>query len=206
MEHIQHADANAPWNAVPIKVSDLHRYLNRQVLPSDFKLPELPSAGPVKETYQQVLQTIQLSERLPRLALLVAILFSKLCPNVFTQTSGVDADSSALASTNESAREFLNNLPWSSRLGSGKKGTRQRSIYIAMVTVYIVAMYDPQSPIRVQHEQSGSFGSSWTEKHSMFLKAHENARRNSLCSQMPRVLPLSQWFVWESFAERVASS
>jgi len=120
----------------------------------------------VYKTYTFVTENINLSTSLHHLALLLAIIFSKLCPNVFTEATSANLLSPLLASTEESAQQYLNTLPWSNRLAAGKKGNTRRDLYICMVTTYIISLYEPKSPIRLHHDSSGQFGRWWTEKHS----------------------------------------
>jgi hypothetical protein len=160
-------DVLASWEACPLKISSLQKYLNRHVLPSDFKNPAFaPSdeAAYVKETYEYVRQRINLQLPLHQLALCIAIVFSKLCPRVFTEApTSVPLE---LVNSEEDAQLFLTTLPWVSRAAAGKRGNSQRDLYICMVTVYIIALYDSASPLRVYHTKHQSLGRFWTDKHS----------------------------------------
>lgn len=173
MDQLQNSDQNAPWSAIPLRVSDLHKYLSRRVLPDDYKPPTIHASPDgsthVKDTYEYIARNIDLVKPLHRLSLLLAIIFSKVCPNVFTEASTADLTSRDLHHSDVSAQEYLNTLPWLNRLDAGKRGNTQRDSYLSMVTTYILAIYDPNSPIRVYHNQKGQFGRWWTEKHSQSI-------------------------------------
>jgi hypothetical protein len=52
---------------------------------------------------------------------------------------------------------------------SSKKGMSERTIFISMITTFIIAIYEPQSPLRehMREAAKGGLGDAWTEKYSM---------------------------------------
>jgi hypothetical protein len=171
-ETAQNADANSPWEASSKTISKLYKVLNRRILPRDFRAPDFSTSEDsqyVRETYKYVRDNINLDHPLHHLALIIGIIFSHLCPDVFTEAPPLSAGGSAeLHRSNEVAAKYLSTLPWSNRTDAAKKGNTQRDIYVCMVTTYIVALYDPKSPLRQYHSLHGKLGNPWTGKHSEF--------------------------------------
>lgn len=172
LEQRKDADPNAPWAILPVKMRNLHKFLNRRILPSDFTHPDIRSESPetryVRQTYDYAAKQFDLSNPLHHLALLLGVIYSKLCPNVFTEPPRDDNSSNALMKDEQSAREYLNSIPWSNRMAAGKKGNIRRDLYISMIAFYIVAIYDRNSPLVQHFEKKRQFGRAWTEKHSEF--------------------------------------
>ncbi|KAH8978533.1 hypothetical protein EDB86DRAFT_2836679 [Lactarius hatsudake] len=56
-------------------------------------------------------------------------------------------------------------LPWESR--QGKKGVSDRPIYISMVTTFIIAIYERDSPLGRRLFETKSLGSPWAAKHTV---------------------------------------
>ncbi len=170
LEQSKDEDPNAPWTILPVKMRHLRKFLNRRVLPTDFTHPDIRSEGPetryVRETYDYAAERLDLSNPLHHLAFLLGVIYSKLCPNVFTELPRDDFSSDALKKDEKSAREYLNSIPWTNRIAAGKKGTSRRDLYISMITFYIIAIYDRHSPLIRHHEKHQQFGRAWTEKHS----------------------------------------
>jgi hypothetical protein len=56
------------------------------------------------------------------------------------------------------------NIDWVSR---NKKGMKKKSIFICMFTTFIIALYEPKSPLRIhiQNTPRMGLGDVWTEKH-----------------------------------------
>jgi hypothetical protein len=108
MNEMCHADIHSAWSAADIKIQNLHKYLNRRVLPTDFQLPssftEQQDAAHVKETYVSLKESIDLNKPLHHLALLLAIIFSRLCPNVFVDLP--ENVSLAISNSNDSAHAY----------------------------------------------------------------------------------------------------
>lgn len=170
IEELQASDINAPWTATVTTIQELHKFLNRRALPTDFVMPEFSGVGSaqyVKDTYIEVSETIDLDLPLHHLALLLAIIFSCLCPNVYTSPpKPIDVSISQDFST---SHHYLSTLPWVNRLAAGKKGNTRRNLYISMVTIYILALYNPESRLRKYHRENGQLGRAWTDKHSKLL-------------------------------------
>jgi hypothetical protein len=125
LECTQNADGHALWTAESIKLHSLHKVLNWYILPDDFNFPEFEGerdAKFVKETYVYVIENINLNLPLHHLALILGIIFSKLCPNVFTEATALIFSSPQLTSSPDSAHQFLNKIPWSSHQAAEKKG------------------------------------------------------------------------------------
>ena len=158
------SDADGPWTSGDITIQNIHTILHRHILPEDFVIPDMSlsqDATYIMDTYRYVRDNFALPNPLHQLALIIGIMFSKLAPNVFTKKpKGVDYE---VLATPESTRTYLQTLGWETR---NKKGLTQQNIFVSMVTTYIIAIYDEDSPLRKYHAEHGTFGDHWSAKHS----------------------------------------
>jgi hypothetical protein len=134
-------------------------------LPTDFTPPSLSPKDPyVDQTYQWVITHYDGTKHLHHLALLVAIIAaSSILPFLF-----LPKDSRPLfanADSPQRVREIYAQLDWEERK---KKGQKDKAIFIGMFTGFIIALYEPQSPLRKHMALSDNFalGEPWTAKHS----------------------------------------
>jgi hypothetical protein len=170
-------DADSPWTTGDLKIQDIHTILNRRVNPDDLKQPSFPTNAPityVEKTYTHVRLHLSPEKPLHQLALIIAIVFSKLAPTLFTKKPSIP-NSNALLNYS-STKEYLDTLPWQARSG---KGITQRSLLVTMVTTYIIALYDDFSPLREYFDIHKQLGSPWTEKHSaqqFFLSSYYKSK------------------------------
>jgi hypothetical protein len=181
MREMQNNDPNSSWTATGIKIQDLANYLNRRTLPADFTFPMFNSDSGteyVVDTYQYIKSRINLGKPLHHLALLIAIIFSKLCPNVFTDKP--NPVPSVISQSEEAARQYLSTLKWTNRVAA-KRGNTRRDLYICMVMVFILALYDQKSPLRQYYASHKVFGKAWNDKHSECLPFGSAANQAFLC-------------------------
>ena len=156
-------DADGPWCANDLKLQDMHTMLNRRMLPTDFQLPALSKQEDseyVKATYKKVFDDLDLEKPLHRLALMIGIVFSKLAPNIYTNSPS--SGPSALIDQEATAQNYLQTLPWSSK---SRGGSTEKGPLMSMMTVYILALYDEHSPLREYHKKEKKLGQKWTQKH-----------------------------------------
>lgn len=129
----------------------------------------LYACGPVSDnsysaqTYRWVMANFNLSKKLHCLALICAILFAHMAPNVFTpahyikNTPGIKQ----LRPTDDTT-EHVRNTPWVSKTGTAMG----IAYYILPFTVYAIALYERESPLRkYMAANQGSLGSAWTTAH-----------------------------------------
>jgi hypothetical protein len=160
-------DCNAEWFLRSLSLETLHSILHKTNLPSDFGNPFRAQAAYVNDTYKWVKEAYDGTKRIHHLALLVSIIASQLLPYLF-MPKGIDKSAFERANTKEKVRELYGNIAW---VGKEKKGQKQKSIFVAMFTTFIIALYEPTSPLRrhMQSSQRHGLGDGWTKKHSKLL-------------------------------------
>jgi hypothetical protein len=160
-------DFNAEWFFQSLSLETLHSVLHKTNLPSDFGNPSRAQAAYVNDTYKWVKEAYDGTKRIHHLALLVSIIASQLLPYLF-MPKGIDKSAFERANTKEKVRELYGNIAW---VGKEKKGQKQKSIFVAMFTTFIIALYEPTSPLRrhMQSSQRHGLGDGWTKKHSKLL-------------------------------------
>jgi hypothetical protein len=128
-------------------------------LPTDFEVPDKTKKEYVDDTYAFVLENYKGSNKIHHLALLVAIIATdSLLPRLFLPVNS--RPSFLHANTKEKVRDIYEELPWCQR---NKKGMSDRKTFIGMITSFIIALYEPKSPLR-QHMLTGGLGNDWTYK------------------------------------------
>ncbi|KAG2146603.1 uncharacterized protein EDB93DRAFT_1250884 [Suillus bovinus] len=154
---VQLRDSRADWSANEVRLNDFASVLHKVVLPIEWNTDHasLPcSSQYIADTYNYVRTIFNPSIPLHRLALIVSIAFSGLVPCVYApplQKARIPTGSYDLAL-------YTRNLEWVSR---PKKGGNNAEPFITMVTTFIIALYDPQSPT-----SSISDVKEWVRKHS----------------------------------------
>jgi len=163
------ADPFAHWAAANITIQDMSRMLKCRVLPDDWTIPKFsinhPADAYVQKTYEFVMNIMDLEEPLHHLALIMGIIFSKLAPDVYLQKPESLDNQNTIVSEREVER-YLDRCKWTGR--HGKRGATNGDLYVAMVTTYIIAIYDARSPLRQYFAQHNSFGSAWQSKHRKY--------------------------------------
>ena len=163
-------DCTARWQVADIDLKSLKKYLNRTTLPSDFTLPTKAKVAYVDDTYTWAKDSYRGENKLHHLALLVSIITAtSLLPRIFPPVNS--RPEFADARTKAQVREVYDKLPWCER---DKGGMREKGIFVCMITSFIMALYDKQSPLR-EHMRTGGLkgglGNPWTYKNS----EHKNA-------------------------------
>jgi hypothetical protein len=158
-------DCNADWSANALNLKTLKKYLHRTSLPIDFTTPAGSEAPYVKDTYTWVRDNYDGTKPIHHYALLVSIIVaSSILPNLFI--SPEDKLRFNERHTVEDVRAMYDHMDWVSK--PRQRGMAQKSIFIAMFTTFIIALYEPQSPLRRHMDDSPKkgLGQDWTEKHS----------------------------------------
>ncbi|KAH8980171.1 hypothetical protein EDB86DRAFT_3088142 [Lactarius hatsudake] len=157
-------DAAAEWSLEGITIPLIHTILNKSSLPIDFVTP-LPASAPyINDTYHWVRHNYDPRKTIHRLALVVAIIVSHFLPCVFPPHP-IPSDPFMSASDPFAVYQAYCSLPWESR--QGKKGVSDRPIYISMVTTFIIAIYERDSPLGRRLFETKSLGSPWAAKHTV---------------------------------------
>jgi hypothetical protein len=157
------SDTGAEWFMNQISLQTLHTVLHKTRLPSDFVTPTLSHVEYVDATYAWVRVAYDGTKPLHHLALIVGAIAASLLPNLFMPN---DVYKHLFVNANsQQVHSIYNNMGWVSR---PKKGMTNKSIFVAMFTTFIIALYEPGSPLR-QHMAASSkkgLGDPWTKKHS----------------------------------------
>ncbi|KAH9039166.1 hypothetical protein EDB85DRAFT_2141432 [Lactarius pseudohatsudake] len=157
-------DAATEWSVNEITIPLIHTILNKSSLPLDFT-PLLPAnEAYVDDTYTWVRHNYDPRNPIHHLALVVAIIISHFLPNVFPPKPIPSTPFEHAFKTYDVYKAYCT-LPWEAR--PGKKGVSDRPIYIAMVTTFIIAIHEPDSPLGRKLVDTKSLGSFWTNKQSL---------------------------------------
>ena len=157
------SDCTAPWKAASLDLWSMKDILNRTTLPLDFPAPARSAEPYVNDTYAWVMQHYDGTKHHHHLALLVGIIVAtSLIPTIFAP-QGL-RESFASANTPKQVRAVYSTIQWVSR---GKKGMTYQPLFISMVTTFIIALYENDSPL-MQHVLASShrgLGTPWTDKY-----------------------------------------
>jgi hypothetical protein len=164
-------DSNAQWLEAQLSLASLRSILHKSHLPGDFRTPTLSGMKYVDDTYSWVRDAYDATRPLHHLALLIAIIASRLVPRLFLPK---DINKETFRSAGpQQVQQIYNTIPWEFR---PKNGMTDKSIFVAMFATFIIALYEPGSPLR-QHmlaSGKGGLGDAWTKKHSMCHLFHDS--------------------------------
>ncbi|KAG1765968.1 hypothetical protein EV702DRAFT_1283003 [Suillus placidus] len=167
-QRAQASDTRAAWAACSITLQSLPDFLSRTVPPDEFCMDSVTldkSDGKdsiVHKTYQWAFAEFDMSRPLHQLAILVGVYVSKLIPDLFYDMDNRPDHESyhTMFAFTKAVRE----MPWISN--SRRKGCKIAAQFVAMVPVYIMAVFDRSSPLHDHFERTKSFPTAWTKKHS----------------------------------------
>jgi len=165
-QNIMLTDCRAPWSANQV-VSNLHKILNRTSLPTEWNLKKasLPQVrNYVTETYEWVSQHYDGSRPLHQTAILAAIIFSKLLPNVCHEQSSYSSTSRV---TELQITRAVQDAKWTAH-PKRTKGFKDPIPFIIMMTVFIIGLYEPETALRQQINAHKCLGPAWTDKHGIY--------------------------------------
>jgi hypothetical protein len=159
-------DCNAQWTIVPLHLASIKLILNKATLPSDFATPSKSDAPYVNDTFHWVKQAYNQSKPLHHLALIVSLMITCLRPQLFLPSDKSIKTLFTHAHTPKQVHQIYNGLPWVVRKTKGMKDER---ILVAMFTTFIIAIYEPNSPLRqhIASAEKNGLGDPWTQKYSM---------------------------------------
>jgi hypothetical protein len=157
------SDCTAPWETSSLDLYSMKDYLNRTTLPSDFPPPSRSTEPYVNDTFTWVKQHYDGTKHHHHLALLVGIIVANsMIPNIFIP-KGLRESFSSADSPNQ-VRAVYSTIGWESR---AKKGVAFKPLFVSMVTTFIVALYEQESPLmrHVTASKKGGLGDPWTDKY-----------------------------------------
>jgi hypothetical protein len=165
-------DANAEWSIRPLHIKNISSIINKTNLPKDFTTPSPGNEAYVDQTFNWVKGYYDYRNPLHHLALLVSLMVACLRPKLFLPTDRSIRSLFSNAKSNDKVREVYNSLPWiNRRKDNSNRGLADETIIVSMFTTFIIALYEPQSPLRIYMKTSprGGLGEAWTTKYCMLL-------------------------------------
>jgi len=159
-------DCNSEWFIKNTSLTNLHTHLHNTFLPQDFPTPTLSKVKYVDDTYQWVRQTYDGTKPLYHFSLLVAMIASRLTPNLFLPKNHNQKPHFSSADTPDKVRALYNDMPWAFRK---ERGMKDKKIFVTMFTTYIITLYESKSPLHLHMKDSNKngLGDPWTSKHCM---------------------------------------
>ncbi|KAH9828613.1 uncharacterized protein C8Q71DRAFT_912237 [Rhodofomes roseus] len=185
-KRIVEEDPKGEWEAAALPLHALSKFIStRKVLPVEFTLenasvsmpaesdPSVSSKRLVYEVYKWVLDNYDPSKVLHQLALMIAIVVSRLAPELGYNGAALEKVlrlSPGGVPSSQGLTKAIQNADW--EIGTRSTGHTNRIPYIPMVTTYIIAFFDQHSPVR-QHLRAsgnntlGSLGRAFVAKHTV---------------------------------------
>lgn len=161
-------NCHGPWTVTDLKLENVRSIILKSTLPTDYEIPAGAKDQYVIDTYAWVKQNYDHNKTLHHLALLVAIVAASFLPYLFIPTDLKHLFTNA--HTNADVRKVYEQIDWIDK--PKQNGMVKRGIFVAMFTTYIIAIYEPESPLRtyMKSAKKGGLGEGWRNKHSkLFL-------------------------------------
>jgi hypothetical protein len=162
---VRSKDANAVWKIQPLHLKDIYSIINKVELPEDYVTPSHAEAAYVNLTFDWVKIAYEPKKPLHHLAFLVSMMVSCLRPYLFLPNDPSMRSRFAKADTKDKVREVYNSLPWVAK--KERKGLKDERILVSMFTTFIIALYEPTSPLRrhMASSKRNGLGDHWTKKY-----------------------------------------
>ena len=165
-------DPNGEWDSRSIKIYQLHSILHKRSLPSTWDITQVPIEHNnfIYDTYEWVRNHADLSKPNHQLALLVAILFTRIGNQLgFKKDDTLNFKSLTIHPLNTAIRS-LEWVPLSRR-----RYAANASLETTMLATYIIAFFKSISPLHIYLQQNNNrLGDRWTALHSEFVHASES--------------------------------
>jgi hypothetical protein len=159
-------DPHATWD-LPDRLSDMKALWKKEVLPTCWSLAiaSLPEDRPdtryVLDQYNYVSKNYDGTKWHHHLALIVAICFSRVVPNICVNKTATITSSDGPGATDE-----IRALEWVPAQSASKKGTSAPLPFIVMMSTALIGFWDSKSPLNTYlRSKSYNLGASWTDKH-----------------------------------------
>ena len=156
-----------PWD-LPEMIEQIKLFTHKEVLPRDWNLEAASLSGVnqeelyVPETYRWVKECYDGSQELHRMALLWSMMFSWILPRILVPAGGTRLKQTRSPTE---ATEAVLKIPWEEPPKS-RKGFKDRLPFVVMVTCIIIALFEPESPLRKRMAANkNELGPAWTKKH-----------------------------------------
>jgi len=162
-------DRNAPWST-DIPLNELRVILSKSCLPAQWSLQSasLSKVEPyIKETYEYVHDNYHGDIWWHKMALLFAILFSRIIPRIAAPDEEIQAIKKSKNSSN--LTQMVRSLSWVNN-PSERRGVLDKTPFITMMSTYVIALLDEQSPLRLyMANHKNALGRAWSTKHGKHI-------------------------------------
>jgi hypothetical protein len=155
-------DMYAPWE-IPDELQGMGQLWQKKVRPGQWSLDQasLPRTGYVLETYRYVDAKYSGDIWWHHMALVWAILFSRITPYLFRDRTVIVAGVDSTEITKQ-----IRNMEWVDTKSDKQKGCTMPMPYITMLSTTIIALLDRSSPLWSEYKNFG-FGTTWSDKHGI---------------------------------------
>lgn len=162
-QNIVASDGRGEWSAIEVSLKSFHTILHKLVPPREITEATFDGAGMetyITEAYTFAVDMFNPSKPIHLLALVAGIVCAGLLPNVFADKEELKSKphSSSAHST------FIRNLDWVSR-ESRSRGVKDTQVFLRSVTLYIINMYESNSPIMTRQSEKLS-NKKWVNRNS----------------------------------------
>lgn len=158
---------SAPWS-IPKKLRDMGTLWRKRTRPDEWTLKDASlnnarrqeEARYISDTYDYVDQVYDGSDWRHHMALVWAILFSRVVPMI-----SHDKEIQYSKATNaKAATKTVQDIPW--KKSEGRRGVTESRPYVVMLSTAIIALRDKKSPLAKRAEKNkNALGKPWTDKH-----------------------------------------
>jgi hypothetical protein len=171
---------SATWS-IPKRLQDMGPLWKKAVLPVEWDISyasldsledKRPKSNYIFEIYEWVRDKIDPKNWKHHMAIIWAILFTAILPNVRTPTE--EKSKISKFTTEEDITKAIRNLPWVKFTGKTHKGVSSREPYITMVSTLLISIMEPESPLRKRFEEGKGLGGLWSDKHCKYAIGQRN--------------------------------
>ncbi|KAG9309436.1 hypothetical protein JVU11DRAFT_10690 [Chiua virens] len=158
-------DPAGEWSALDVRLTSFYNVLHKTAPPLELSLSNVITNQKdndlTRQAYSYAINAFNGALPLHQLALIAGIVFAGLTPSVYVD----DKNKSAAPSDLNRLALFVKSLRWACK--PNKKGSKDKVLFVVMVTVFVISYLDPNSPIRIAlNMDSDTRGiSAWLEKH-----------------------------------------
>ncbi|KAG1721838.1 hypothetical protein EDB19DRAFT_1917044 [Suillus lakei] len=159
---VQLEDSRGDWSASDVRLHNFASVVHKVVLPMEWSTDRASlTSSPqyIIDTYNYVQTAFDMSVPIHQLAVIISIAFSGLLPKVYPPKA-VQAE---IPKASHLLTSYVRDLEWVSR---PKKGASNPEPFVTMMSTFIIALYDPESPISVILRSPKPDIKDWVSKHS----------------------------------------
>ncbi|KAF8122097.1 hypothetical protein EV363DRAFT_1405218 [Boletus edulis] len=165
-QHIIASDARGEWSGTDVTLKSFHTVLHKTVPPREISEADFEGASGeayIIKSYTFAVAAYDTSKPIHVLAVIAGIACAGLLPKIFP--SKEELEKRPRNSTEWTA--FIRNMEWVSR-ETRTRGVKDEQIFIRSLALYVINMYEPNSPISMRQKSKGKDSSNkkWVAKNS----------------------------------------